>query len=83
MEFARSLSVGKFQKTVEDVCFQKAFKSHEDIVVVQFKKTKMTPAFSYAPKYSELIVIIKLLIEKYGEEKVFNDLGLKIKLIEK
>ena len=70
----------KFQKVVKDVCLEKAYKSHEPIVVVQFKKTRSTPEFSYAPMYSELAEILRLLIEKYGAEEVFKELGLKIML---
>ena len=70
----------KFQKVVKDVCLEKAYRSHEPIVVVQFKKTRTTPEFSYAPMYSELAEILRLLIEKYSAEEVFKELGLKIML---
>lgn len=67
-----------FQKCVKDITLENAYKTHEPIIVVQFKKTRTTPEFSYAPTYAELRTIIKLLIEKYDAQKVFEELKLKI-----
>ena len=72
----------KFQKCVKDVCFEKGYKTHEPLVVVQFAKTRTTPEFSWAPKYNELRAILLLLIEKYGAKKVFKELKIGV-MIEK
>lgn len=70
-----------FQKCVKAVTLEKGFKrAHEDVIVVQFNKTRSTPEFSYAPTYSELRAIIFLLIEKYGEEAVFKELKIGVKI---
>lgn len=69
----------KFQTCVKDVTFEKGFKrKHEDVVVVQFNKTRSTPAFSYCPTYNELHQIILLLIQKYGAKKVFKELKIGV-----
>lgn len=71
-----------YQKCIEDICFAKAFKTHEDVVIVKFTKTRSTPRFEYCPMYEELRKIILLLIEKYGAKEVFKELKIGV-MIEK
>lgn len=70
----------KFQKCVKAVCLENSYKTHEPVIVVQFKKTRSTPEFSYCPTYHELRMIILLLIEKYGQEAVFKELKLTVNI---
>ena len=66
-----------YQKVVEKIEFEKGYKTgkrkDDRVVVVRFRKTSSTPAFSYAPRTSEIASVIKLLFDEYGNDVVTKE----------
>jgi hypothetical protein len=73
----------EYQKCVESIGVEQGWRyyNHQNpqAVVITFRRTSRTPAFKYAPRYSELRKVIRLLKERDGEEEIEKELKIKIR----